>query len=126
METLDYILAWFVYLIAGLALSWLFWKFARQIFWLDLAYVMQGTVMALIFTPWYVMPDQSILAPAIIIFVLDVVTIETMACIRSLVPMAMSVIFVNLFIVFGVAIYRFRKVRKLLSLKKTRRLRQNA
>jgi hypothetical protein len=125
METIDYILAWLVYLVAGLALSWLFWKFFRQIFWLDLAYAMQGTVMALIFTPWYVLPDQSILAPAIIIFVLDVVTIETMAGIRSLVPMAMMVIFVNLFIALGVAIYRFCKVRKLMNLKKYRRLRQN-
>ena len=79
METLDYVLAWLVYLVAAALLSWVHWKFAKKVFWLDLAYVMQGTLMAVIFTPWYVLSDQNILAPAIIIFVMDIVTIETTA-----------------------------------------------
>ncbi len=124
METLDYLMAWLVYLLAAVALSWLHWKLARKLFWLDLAYVMQGTLMAIIFTPWYVLPDQNILAPAIIIFVMDIVTIETVAGIRALVPMAMVVILVDLLIIIGIATYRIRKVRRLLDVKKARRLRQ--
>lgn len=126
METFDYLLAWLVYLIAGVAVSWMFWKFAKRFFWLDLAYVMQGTFMAVVFTPWYVVPDQSILAPAIIIFVMDIVTIETVAGIRSLVPMAMVIILVDMVIILGIAYYRFRKVKKLLEVKKSRRMRQDA
>lgn len=124
METLDYIVAWLVYLVAAAALSWVHWKLAKKMFWLDLAYVMQGTLMAIIFTPWYVLPDQNILAPAIIIFVMDIVTIETVAGIRALVPMAMVVILVDLLIIIGIATYRIRKVRRLLDVKKARRLRQ--
>jgi hypothetical protein len=125
METLDYVLAWLVYLVAAVLLSWVHWKFAKKVFWLDLAYVMQGTLMAVIFTPWYVLSDQDILAPAIIIFVMDIVTIETTAGIRALVPMAMVVILVDLIIIIGIAAYRVRKVRHLLDMKKARRVRQN-
>ena len=123
METFDYIIAWIVYLIAAVAISWLFWKFAKRVFWMDLAYVMQGTFMAVIFTPWYVLPESDVLAPAIIIFAMDIVTIETMAGIRSLVPMAMAVIFIDLFIIIGIAAYRVRKVRRMLDVKKSRRMR---
>jgi energy-coupling factor transporter transmembrane protein EcfT len=126
METVDYILAWLVYLIASVAMSFLFWKIIKKIFWTDLAYVMQVTFMAIIFTPWYVEADGNVLAPAIIIFVMDIVTIETVAGIRSLVPIAMAILLSTIITMVGIATYRVRKVRRLLSIKKTRRTRKAA
>jgi energy-coupling factor transporter transmembrane protein EcfT len=126
METVDYILAWLVYLIASVAMSFLFWKIIKKVFWTDLAYVMQVTFMAIIFTPWYVEADGNVLAPAIIIFVMDIVTIETVAGIRSLVPIAMAILLSTIITMVGIATYRVRKVRRLLSIKKTRRTRKAA
>ena len=124
METSDYIIAWLIYLIASVAMSFLFWRTAKKIFWIDLAYVLQITFMAIIFTPWYVEADGGILAPAIIIFVMDIVTIELVAGIRSLVPMAMAILLSTIITMVSIATYRVRKVRRLLNIKKTRRARK--
>ncbi|MDG2091348.1 MAG: hypothetical protein P8J61_09705 [Gammaproteobacteria bacterium] len=124
METSDYIIAWLIYLIASIAMSYLFWRTIKKVFWIDLAYVLQVTFMAVIFTPWYVEADGSILAPAIIIFVMDIVTIELVAGIRSLVPMAMAIILSSIITIASIATYRVRKVRRLLGIKKTRRARK--
>ena len=121
METSDYIIAWLLYLIAGAAMCWLHWRVAKKLFWLDLAYVMQAFCVAIIFTPWYVEADGDTLAPAIIIFVMDAVTIETVAGIRALVPLAMAIMLSTIITILGVATYRVRKVRRLLDIKKTRK-----
>ncbi|MDC1436209.1 hypothetical protein N8303_03030 [Gammaproteobacteria bacterium] len=126
METVDYILAWLAYLIASLAMSFLLWKVVKKIFWVDLAYIMQVTFMAIVFTPWYVEADGNVLAPAIIIFVMDIVTIETVAGIRSLVPIAMAILLSTIITMVGIATYRVRKVRRLLSIKKHRMARKAA
>lgn len=126
METSDYIIAWLIYLLAASAMSWLSWKIAKKIFWIDLAYVMQVSFMAIIFTPWYVETNSNILAPAIIIFVMDIVTIETVAGIRALVPMAMAMILSSFITIIGIAAYRIRKVQRLLSIKKSRKTRRIA
>lgn len=124
METADYIVAWLVYLVASIAMSFLFWKMIKKILWLDLAYVMQVTFMAIVFTPWYVEADGNVLAPAIIIFVMDIVTIETIAGIRSLVPIAMAILLSTIITMVSIATYRVRKVRRFLNIKKTRRERK--
>ncbi len=124
METADYIVAWLVYLMASAAISFLFWKMIKKFFWVDLAYVMQVTFMAVIFTPWYVEADGNILAPAVIIFAMDIVTIEAVAGIRSLVPIAMSILLSTIITMVSIATYRVRKVRRLLIIKKHRRSRQ--
>ena len=126
METVDYILAWLAYLIASLAMSFLLWKVVKKIFWVDLAYIMQVTFMAIVFTPWYVEADGNVLAPAIIIFVMDIVTIETVAGIRSLVPIAMAILLSTIITMVDIATYRVRKVRRLLSIKKHRMARKAA
>ena len=126
METSDYIIAWLIYLLAASAMSWLSWKIAKKIFWIDLAYVMQVSFMAIIFTPWYVETNSNMLAPAIIIFVMDIVTIETVAGIRALVPMAMAMILSSFITIIGIAAYRIRKVQRLLSIKKSRKTRRIA
>ncbi|PCJ39947.1 MAG: hypothetical protein COA71_12275 [SAR86 cluster bacterium] len=126
METSDYIIAWLVYLIASVAMSFLFWRAAKKLFWIDLAYVLQVTFMAIVFTPWYVEADGNVLAPAIIIFAMDIVTIEIVAGIRSLVPLAMAILLSTIITMVSIATYRVRKVRRMLSIKKNRRARKAA
>ncbi len=126
METLDYIIAWLVYLIAAIAMSFIYWRLVKKLFWIDLAYILQVTFMAIIFTPWYVEAEGDVLAPAIIIFVMDIVTIELVAGIRSLVPMAMAILFSSIITMVSIATYRVRKVRRMLNIKKTRRARKTA
>ncbi|MFL2840999.1 MAG: hypothetical protein ACJ0BT_04125 [Pseudohongiellaceae bacterium] len=124
METPDYIIAWLIYLIASVVMSILFWRIAKRFFWIDLAYVLQVTFMGIVFTPWYVEADGNVLAPAIIIFVMDIVTLEIVAGIRSLVPMAMAILLLTIITMVSIAAYRIRKVRRLLGIKKIRRERK--
>ena len=126
METSDYIIAWLIYLIASIAISYLCWEIIKKILWIDLAYVLQVAFMAVIFTPWYVEVNGTILAPAIIIFVMDIITIELAAGIRALVPMVMTILLSTIITIASIAIYRVRKVRRLVSIKKIRMAREVA
>ena len=126
METSDYIIAWLIYLIASIAISYLCWEIIKKILWIDLAYVLQVAFMAVIFTPWYVEVNGTILAPAIIIFVMDIITIELAAGIRALVPMVMTILLSTIITIASIAIYRVRKVRRLVSIKKIRMARDVA
>ena len=126
METSDYIIAWLIYLIASIAISYLCWEIIKKILWIDLAYVLQVAFMAVIFTPWYVEVNGTILAPAIIIFVMDIITIELAAGIRALVPMVMTILLSTIITIASIAIYRVRKVRRLVSIKKIRMVREVA
>ncbi len=125
METSDYIIAWLLYIVVAFAMSWMLWKFLKKTLWLDLAYILQAVFMAIVFTPWYVLDDQNVLAPAIIIFVMDVITIGTVAGIRSLVPMAMAILLVSISTMIVVASYRIRRVRRLLLTKKQKRTKRD-
>ncbi len=90
MEQSDYIAAWVAYLIAAAVFSVLAWRVLRRLPWRELAYLLQCWLLALLLTPWYVLTDQDILAPALIVFVLDAVTIEPAAGIRALIPLVLT------------------------------------
>ena len=90
MEQGDYIAAWTAYLIAAVVFSALAWRLLRMLPWRGLAYLLDCWLLALLFTPWYVTDGQNILAPALMVFALDIVTIEPAAGIRALVPLVMT------------------------------------
>jgi len=87
METMDYIIAWGVYLVCGISFSVISWKFLKRMLWRPLAYLIQSVLLAVIFTPWYVLPEEEIMAPAIIVFMLDLITIDVTTSIRALIPL---------------------------------------
>lgn len=89
MEQGDYITAWIAYLLAAGVFSVLAWRVLRRLPWRELAYLLECWLLALLFTPWYVLQDQDILAPALIVFALDTITIEPTAGIRALIPLVM-------------------------------------
>ncbi|HEY0960813.1 MAG TPA: hypothetical protein VGE69_00475 [Pseudomonadales bacterium] len=90
MEQGDYIAAWTAYLIAALVFSVLAWRVLRKLPWRELAYLLECWLLALLFTPWYVLDGQDILAPALMVLALDVLTVEPAAGIRALVPLVLA------------------------------------
>lgn len=109
METMDYIIAWGFYLIAGIAFSVISWRFLKRLLWRELAYLLQSLLLAIIFTPWYVLPEDEIMAPAVIIFALDLVTIDVTTSIRSLIPLVMAMLLGIIVTVVLSVIYRIRQ-----------------
>lgn len=112
MESGEYLTAWAVYLVAGIVFSFISWKFMKRVLWRELAYLFQSLLLAIIFTPWYVMPEQEFLAPAIIIFMLDFITIDTTTSIRALIPLIMAMMLGLLMTIILSVLYRVRRRRE--------------
>jgi hypothetical protein len=111
MDSMEYMGAWAVYLVAGVIFSVISWKFLKKILWRELAYLLQSLLLAIIFTPWYVLPDEEILAPAIIIFMLDLVTIDVTTSIRALIPLVMAMLLGIIVTIVLSLMYRVRRRR---------------
>ena len=109
MDTQDYMIAWLIYALAGAAFSVLSWRFLRSLLWREMAYLLQSLLMAVIFTPWYVLPEEDILAPAVIVFLLDLVTIDITTSIRSLIPLVMAMLLAIAVTVVLSLLYRIRQ-----------------
>ena len=100
MDSTAYTIAWSIYLVVGVGLTIIFWRFFKKYLWRDLAYLLQGFMIAVIYTPWYVYPDQDYMAPAFIIFMMDTITISAEEGIRALIPLVMAMLF-SLLITIG-------------------------
>ena len=109
METQDYIVAWVVYLLAGIAFSFISWKVMKKFLWRELAYLLQSLLLAIIFTPWYVLPEDEILAPALIVFMLDLITVDITTSIRALIPLVMAMLFGIIVTIILSVLYRNRR-----------------
>lgn len=109
MDQNDYITAWLIYLGAALVMSGLCWRLFRRFLPRELAYLLQCWMVAVLVTPWYVMDGQDILAPAFIVFALDVVTIAPVAGVRALTPLVMALVAGLLLAVALSVVYRIRR-----------------
>ena len=90
MEAADYRLAWIVYVVAGTVFSFLCWRVLQRYLVREIAYVLQCMLLALLFTPAFVVEDQRIMAPAVIVFLMDAITISPEASIRALIPLVLA------------------------------------
>ncbi|HHX82111.1 MAG TPA: hypothetical protein GX696_03915 [Pseudomonadaceae bacterium] len=90
MDSGDYIIAWGVYCLAAAVFSWLCWRVLRKLRSRGLAWLLQGWLLALLFTPWYVQPDDTLMAPALIVFAMDSITVSSESAVRALVPLIMT------------------------------------
>lgn len=108
METFDYTFAWIVYLVAAFPLCFIVWKFLKRKLWRGLAYFLQGLLLSLVFTPWYVLADQEILAPAAIIFMMDSITISPEEGIRALIPLVMTMLLAVIISIVMTIVYRVK------------------
>lgn len=87
-----YITSWAVYLTAGTLCYVLFYKATGAIGFKPLANILRGIMIALIYTPWYVAADEELMAPAVIVILLDMITIGGNAVVRALVPLTLALI----------------------------------
>ena len=67
------------------------------------------------FTPWYVLPEEEILAPAIFVFMMDLITIDATTSIRALIPLVMAILLGIIVTIVLSVIYRIRQRRKSLA-----------
>jgi hypothetical protein len=70
VEHWDYLIAWLIYVLAGLGCSLVWWRITRLVP-IALRDLLRGCVVVLIFTPWYAGESQEFLAPAIVVLLFD-------------------------------------------------------
>jgi len=97
----DYLTAWGVYLGAGCIFLYMAWRVTRLLSNSRLILCIRAVLVALIFTPWYIGPEEDLLAPAVLIALLDAITIGTDAAIRTAVPLLLTIVFSLLVVILG-------------------------
>lgn len=113
MDPGNYTLAWSLYVGAGIVFGLLSWRVLRRYLWRELAYLLQCWLLALMFVPAPVLPDQPTLAPALIVFAMDTITIEATAGIGALTRLVMGLAAGLLAALVLSVIYRVRRRREL-------------
>jgi hypothetical protein len=87
-----YLTGWAVYLVAGTICYLMFYRFTGMIRFKTLANGLRAIMLALIFTPWYVAADQDLLAPAVLVILLDIITLGGTAFVRAFVPLLLAIV----------------------------------
>lgn len=90
LDIYDYIAGWAIYIGAGALCFVIFYRFTGLIRIKTIANALRALMIALMFTPWYVSPDENLLAPALIVILLDMVTVGGTSFVRALVPLLMT------------------------------------
>ena len=88
----NYIIAWAVYLLASLVFFTLFWRFTRSSKRSLGLYCLRAVLLAMALTPWYANSQQVWLAPAIIVLLLDGITMGPGAAVRAAVPLVLAIL----------------------------------
>lgn len=107
LDIYDYIVGWAVYIAAGAVCYIIFYRFTGAIKFKPLANSLRAILIAVMFTPWYVSPEADLLAPALMVMMLDMVTLGGSAFVRALVPLSMAIIFAVVVTLSGAVIKRF-------------------
>lgn len=91
LDIYDYIIGWAIYIACGIVCYTIFHRFTGLIRFKPLAHSLRAMLLAVMFTPWYVSPDSNLLAPALMVVLLDMVTEGGTTFVRALVPLSMSI-----------------------------------
>jgi len=107
----NYWLVWLIYLFAAAVFLVVLWRFTRfkQATWLS--YSLRAIVIAIIFTPWYANPQGDVLAPALIVVLLDAITIGGSAAARATVPLGLAIILALVVAVVMLVINKRKKLK---------------
>lgn len=92
LDITGYLTGWGIYLAAGLVCYLLFYRLTSAIHYKPLANSLRAILLALMFTPWYVAPDQDLMAPALMVMLLDMISKGGTAFIRALVPLLLALL----------------------------------
>lgn len=88
----NYWLLWSIYLAASAVFFIVFWRMTRFRHHEWLSQLLRGTVVAIALTPWYANQEGTVLAPALIVVMLDAITIGGTAAVRALVPLVLALL----------------------------------
>ena len=88
----NYWLFWRLYLGAAAFFTAIFWRITRFERAIWASYNLRGVAIAIIFTPWYSNPQESVMAPALMVAALDAITGGFDAAFRSFVPLTLAVL----------------------------------
>ena len=92
LDIYDYIVGWGIYIAAGTLCFIIFYRTTGAIRFKPIANGLRAIMLAFMFTPWYVTAEGDLLAPAIIVMMLDLVTIGGTAFVRAMVPLGLSIV----------------------------------
>lgn len=92
LDIYGYLTAWAVYLTAGTICYVLFYKATGIIPIKLIANILRAIILALIYTPWYVAADEDLMAPAVIVILLDIITVGGNSFIRAMVPLVLALV----------------------------------
>ena len=95
-----------IYLTAGVVFFLLFWRLISFLKFELLVYLFRGLLASLIFTPWFINLQESTLAPALIVAMLDLITLGSVEIFRAGVPLLFSII---TFQAIALGLYVFKK-----------------
>ena len=107
----NYFLLWCLYIVAGLSFYISLWWLTRSSAIKLLNYSVRGIMAAVIFTPWSANIYGDTLAPALMVLVLDLITIGENSAARAAVPLILAIIIAEL-IAIGLCWKNRRRVAK--------------
>ncbi len=87
-----YLTSWTIYLAAGTLCYILFHRATRGVRPGLVANLLRAIMIALIYTPWTVAPDQDLMAPAVMVIPLDMITKGADQFVRGMVPLLLAMI----------------------------------
>jgi hypothetical protein len=90
VDIYGYLASWAIYLIAGTACFVLFYKATGIIGFKPLANTFRAIMLVLIYTPWFVAAEKDLMAPAIMVMLLDLITIGGNSFVRAMVPLLVA------------------------------------
>lgn len=71
-EHYEYVVAWTIYVVAGIGCSVVWWKITSAIRSRGWREILRGLVVVLVFTPWYAGESPEFFAPAVVVLLMDV------------------------------------------------------
>ncbi|MCH2355297.1 MAG: hypothetical protein MK319_01265 [Pseudomonadales bacterium] len=107
----NYWVIWSVYLLAAAVFYGIFWQLTRSKTARWGAYVMRGLLAAIILTPWYANPQETVLAPALMVVLMDAITLGGAEAVRALVPLSLAII-ISLLLAFAALFINTRRENK--------------
>jgi hypothetical protein len=87
-----YYLAWLVYMLAGAAFYTIVWKLTQPARHRLLVFCLRGVLLALMATPWFTAIEGRAIAPALMVVMMDAITISGSAAVRAFVPLFLATV----------------------------------
>ena len=85
-----YYIAWLVYLLAGVVFYAVLWKLTASRRPRLPVYCLRAVMLAIMATPWYTGTEGMAMAPALMIVLMDAITVSGEAAVRAFIPLFLA------------------------------------